>query len=153
MDHVIPPPITEFQGEYRFLSNFWPAPVKMGKWVFPSSEHAYQAAKSLDEAAWSLFANTSSPGRAKRLGRSIRIRPDWEQIKFKIMAEIVALKFDQHADLRARLAETAPRLLIEGNSWGDRIWGQTDGRGENHLGRILMAYRDGYLSKYIEENS
>lgn len=31
--------------------------------------------------------------------------------------------------------------LIEGNTWGDRIWGVCDGVGENRLGKILMRVR------------
>ena len=45
-----PAPITEFQNQHRFLSNFWRAEVVHEGIAYPSAEHAYQAAKTLDVA-------------------------------------------------------------------------------------------------------
>lgn len=39
-----------FFGDYRFLSNFHMAPVWYESILYPSTEHAYQAAKTLDES-------------------------------------------------------------------------------------------------------
>jgi len=149
----IPQPIRGFQGEFRFLSNFWPAPIVMGTLVFPTSEHAYQAAKSLNWEDWKDISECVSPGAAKRLGKKLEMRPDWDQIKIRIMGEITRAKYEQNPDLKQKLLATAPRELREDNHCGDIFWGVCRGRGHNHLGRILMAYRDGFLSKYIEENS
>ena len=57
------------------------------------------------------------------------------------MANVVAMKFSYHDELRSRLITTGDALLVEGNTWGDTFWGQCDGVGENHLGRILMGVR------------
>ena len=132
--------VSEFQGEHRFLSNFWPSPLVFNDWMFPTAEHAYQAAKSPDPRDWQDVQQCVSPGAAKRLGRSITIRTDWEEVKVTIMTEIVATKF-KDPKLRQMLLDTGDALLIDGNSWGDTFWGVCRGRGRNQLGRILMNVR------------
>ena len=71
------------------------------------------------------------------------MRPDWEQVKTGIMEEIVRAKFTQHPELAALLLATGDTVLVEGNHWGDTCWGvdTRTGRGENHLGKILMKVR------------
>ena len=134
--------ITEFRGEYRWLSNFWFAPVKIGKLVFATNEHAFQAAKSLNPKDWNKFAFLTDPGEAKRLGKTLTLRPDWTDIRLDVMREITAAKYDQHPDLKAKLLATRGKELIEGNHWRDTFWGVCRGSGQNHLGKILMEYRD-----------
>ena len=134
------PPITEFSGEYRWLSNFWMAPIEIQGWRFPSSEHAYQAAKSLDQNDW-LAISLLTSGQAKRFGRTIKIRADWEEIKVDAMRSILTAKFLQNPDLRARLIATGDAELIEGNHWGDTFWGVCKGQGKNILGKLLMELR------------
>lgn len=139
------PPITEFSGEHRWLSNFWMSPLEMYGWRFPSSEHAFQAAKSLDRADWIIIGTLSTPGQAKRYGkRFIQLRPDWEGIKVDAMGSILEAKF-QNPDLRARLIATGDAELIEGNHWGDTFWGVCKGVGQNHLGKLLMELRQSLL--------
>lgn len=135
------PPITEFQGEHRFLSNFWPAVVVHEGISYPSSEHAYQAAKTLDMAERRRIAAIRDPGDAKREGRKLALRPDWETAKFTVMEQCVRDKFTRHADLAEKLLATGHAELIEGNTWGDRVWGVYQGQGENRLGKILMKMR------------
>lgn len=128
-----------FQGEFRFLSNFWPAMVELDGMIFPSVEHAYVAAKSLDRD----FRNEIilvSPGEAKKLGRKIKVRNDWENVKLSIMENLLRQKF-QHHELRQLLLNTGSLELVEGNNWGDRFWGVCDGVGENNLGKLLMKIR------------
>ena len=71
------------------------------------------------------------------MGRIVELRPDWENIKINVMASLVAQKFMQ-PHLRDMLLATGDAKLIEGNTWGDRFWGQCSGVGENQLGKILM---------------
>jgi ribA/ribD-fused uncharacterized protein len=137
-----PAAIDSFQGEYRFLSNFYPAETVFEGITYPTSEHAYQAAKSLDPAERQKIAALPTPAEAKRAGRALpKLRDDWEQAKFDVMERCVRDKFTRHADLRDKLLATGDAELIEGNTWGDRIWGVYEGQGENHLGRILMKVR------------
>lgn len=136
-----PTRIAEFQGEYRFLSNFWPAEVHFEGIVYPSSEHAYQAAKSLDPVDRKRIAALPTPSAAKKAGAALKLRPNWDSEKFKVMEAVVRDKFTRHADLRAKLLATGDAELIEGNTWGDRTWGVYEGKGENRLGKILMKIR------------
>lgn len=136
--------ITEFQGEYRFLSNFWPAELVMDGITYPTVEHAYQAAKTLDQRERLIIMASPTPGDAKRRGRRVRVRPDWEKVKIPIMRQLVEAKF-QHPELAKRLIITYPKRLEEGNKWGDRFWGVCGGEGQNHLGRILMRVRESLM--------
>jgi ribA/ribD-fused uncharacterized protein len=148
------PPITSFSGDHRFLSNFWPARVYQEYCVpgvnqpmtqFPTVEHAYQAAKCFWLADFYKIARAASPGIAKRMSRTVAIRADWDAVKLDIMRELLVQKFMTGVDapeLGAMLKATGDADLIEGNTWGDRFWGQSPvGKGENHLGRILVDIR------------
>jgi ribA/ribD-fused uncharacterized protein len=127
--------IDRFDGEYHFLSNFYPVSV----FGYPSVENAYQAAKTLNREERLPFRECS-PAQAKKLGRRLVLRPDWEDRKLEIMRVLVRKKFE-HPELRQRLLETGNQDLIEGNCWGDRFWGVCRGEGKNHLGQILMEVR------------
>lgn len=70
------------------------------------------------------------------------IRPDWENVKLRVMYDIVKAKFLQNEKLQAKLLATRDRMLIEGNDWGDTFWGMVDGEGANNLGKILMRVRE-----------
>lgn len=135
--------IDRFLGEYAFLSNFWEASVTYQGLTYGNNEAAFQAQKCMTEAAKKDFT-TLSPGAAKRMGRRVQLRPDWEAVKVPIMEEIVRAKFSQHEDLKALLLATGDALIEEGNTWHDTFWGvdAKSGRGQNHLGKILMKIRD-----------
>lgn len=142
--------ITEFQGEYRWLSNFWPAPVSMDGVVYPTVEHAYQAAKFTSAAVREQVRQCSTPGQAKRRARQLHAgghQPctDWSARKLVVMETLLRQKFQQ-AELWAKLVATEDQELVEGNRWHDVFWGkclctQHNGQGENHLGRLLMQVR------------
>lgn len=135
--------ISEFRGEYRFLSNFYICPVKHGARTWRSAEHAYQASKTMIPAEKNRIAEHFSAGAAKKAGCQITLRKDWEEKKIRIMDEIVRAKFSQNSVLRDLLLRTGDRNLIEGNQWGDTVWGvdSRTGKGENYLGKILMKIR------------
>ena len=132
--------ILEFQGEFRWLSNFWPAPVSFENAVFPSVEHAYQAAKftALIDRATIL---SMTAGQAKRFARTAKLPTWWEHKKTHIMFQLCWQKF-QHKELQNKLIKTAPFLLVEGNTWNDTFWGVCKGKGSNVLGSLLMSIRD-----------
>lgn len=135
--------IASFSGEYRYLSNFWIAPVEYEGIVYPSSEHAYQAAKTLNKDLRGAFAEITSPAEVKRLGQTITMRPDWDDVKINVMRDIVTAKFEQNPELMKMLMATKGHDLIEGNTWGDTFWGECPiGKGRNELGKILMSIRD-----------
>jgi ribA/ribD-fused uncharacterized protein len=135
--------INSFSGEYRFLSNFWLVPVTYEGITYPSAEHAYQAAKSLDPVIREVFFMLDSPSEAKRMGQQIIVRPDWNEVRINVMRDIVTAKFEQNDHMMRLLMETKGYHLIEGNTWGDTFWGQSPiGNGRNELGKILMSIRD-----------
>jgi predicted NAD-dependent protein-ADP-ribosyltransferase YbiA (DUF1768 family) len=74
------------------------------------------------------------------MGRSVKLRPDWESIKLDVMETAVRIKFTD-PELAAKLIATGDEELIEGNWWNDTFWGVCNGVGENHLGKILMKVR------------
>src|SRR5882724_2695109 len=135
------PKIDSFQGEYRFLSNFFPATVEFEGLVYPDVEHAYQSAKTLDMDQRRQIAALPTPTQAKHAGEALKQRSDWPAIKFDVMERCVRYKFTHHLELAEKLLATGDAYLEEGNTWKDRIWGVYQGQGENHLGKILMKIR------------
>lgn len=148
-------PVTAFVGGYAAFSNFHPVQVKLDGIIYPSVEHAYQAAKTLDPELRSYFhAVVHSAGEAKGTGGTLTLRPDWEGIKLHVMKALLEQKFSyRNPDLRALLVGTGDVLLVEGNRWHDNFWGrcncnycfesQRDGRiiWQNWLGKLLMLQR------------
>ena len=136
--------ITDFHGEpYAFLSNFYEASVTYGGLTYGSSEAAFQAQKCMSEEEKRPFTEYS-PSKSKGMGRRVQLRPDWEQVKVKLMEDIVRAKFAQHPKLMEQLLATGDKVLVEGNRWGDTCWGvdSRTGQGENRLGKILMKVRE-----------
>lgn len=133
--------IAMFNGDYRFLSNFYPCEIAWDNLEYPSVENAYQARKTSDPHLRFRFTQYGA-GAAKRVGRSLILPENWETIKFMHMAELVRQKFTRHRELGRMLLDTGDAALIEGNYWGDTYWGVCNGEGENHLGKILECVRE-----------
>lgn len=143
--------IEGFFGKYRFLSNFHPAQVVFKQCVYPSVEHAYQAAKSADTAVRARFQDPNMPAKeARRLGREIKLVECWENVKIDVMLDLLRQKF-RHPDLRQKLLDTGNEELIEGNWWGDTFWGVCNGKGQNWLGKLLMTVRSELLTEVKDE--
>lgn len=146
--------IGPFTGEHAYLSNFFRATVVIGGSAYPTLEHYYQASKAATSEGFYLVASAPTPGEAKKRGRRVTMRPDFEQDKRLVMLRGVTAKFAQHPELRHKLERTGDHELIEVNTWGDRYWGMVSVprdiaadtsaglEGENWLGRILMMTRD-----------
>jgi len=151
----MPEEITSFRGENAFLSNFYPVKVRMGGVEYPTIEHAYQAAKSMDAAERDFIRRAQTPGDAKRRGRAIKLRRDWEAIKVDLMEKLLREKFKNQA-LAGMLLATGSADLIEGNTWGDTAWGaiRRDGKwvGRNLLGKLLMKIRAELMANKIGRN-
>ena len=145
--------IDSFSGEYRFLSNFYQAEVEFEGMMYPSTEHAYQAAKTLDLKSRAMFQGGTA-GQAKRLGQVIILRDDWtnDNVKISVMYAVLLDKFTRHQDLRKQLIATSPNELIEGNTWNDTFWGVCDGKGKNHLGKLLMSIRQEIILQTLEDD-
>lgn len=136
-----------FDGHWAFLSNFYWNEIEFEDITYPTNEHFFQAMKTLDINERRAIANCLTPGRAKRMGRRVALRPDWEDVKESVMLEGLCLKFadEQLADW---LLETGDEELVEGTTWHDNEWGNCSCpkcahiEGKNKLGRLLMIVRD-----------
>lgn len=134
-----------FFADYRFLSNFHVADVWYEGILYPSTEHAYQAAKTLDENVRKEFLELTC-SKAKHKGQEIGLRPNWDTIKYDVMFAVVFDKFFRHQDLREQLLSTGSKYLEETNHWHDVYYGVCDGVGKNVLGKILMKVREIIMS-------
>ena len=136
-----------FDGHWAFLSNFYWNEIEFEGIIYPTNEHFFQAMKTLDIDERRAIANCRTPGQAKRMGRRVALRPDWEVVKESVMLEGLCLKFadEQLADW---LLDTGDEELVEGTTWHDNEWGNCSCpkcahiEGKNKLGRLLMIVRD-----------
>ncbi len=138
--------IDSFSGAQFFLSNFYPFAVQYEDKYYPSVEHAFQAAKTLDKDMRNEIRKSTSCSEAKKLGRKLTLRNDWETIKYSVMQDLLEDKF-RNWDLNCALDLTGNELLVEGNHWHDQVWGSCycdkhkDTPGQNGLGILLMHRR------------
>ena len=160
-----------------FLSNFYPCEIRLDQsmlarliyqplWAgleaaqrreleavnYPTTEHAFAAMKAVDVHDYMQVALAPDADTAKALGRNVQLRPDWRRAKVSTMEALLAVKFAPGSDLAARLLATETKMLIEGTTWGDDVWGvaETDGCfvGENLLG-VLLVERRGALRQHM----
>jgi hypothetical protein len=111
---------------------------------FNTTEAFYMAMKTNDPHLRLEIANTKNGAEAKKIGRTLELREDWEHIKFNVMLYALRYKFSEYnPTLRQKLLATKDSYLQEANWWNDKIWGvcMKTGEGENHLGRLLMKVR------------
>lgn len=139
--------ISSFRGPYFFLSNFYIHPVIYKGMTWRTSEHAFQAAKACDNDQIGICAikMANTPAMAKKLGKRVKMRPDWEDTKVSVMQDIIRAKFS-NPTLSKMLLDTGEAELIEGNDWYDIFWGcvrdeNGNWTGKNWLGKLLMEVR------------
>ncbi len=141
--------INSFKGNYRFLSNFYMLeyPIYWRGINYPSSEHFYQAMKTIDPNIRLQISQLKTPGETKKYGRIIHLREDWDMVKDIVMEIGVMLKFTMNLDLSNHLISTGDMILVEGNTWHDNYWGDchcakcVGSPGLNKLGHTLMNTR------------
>lgn len=130
---------------YFCFSNFYYATFYLDREWWKTVEHYYQAHKSISKIQQDSIRVSNSPHDAKKLGREVELRPDWEFVKYDIMAKAVFAKFDQCHDIRGILLATGD-LPIHEDSPYDRVWGWRN-KGQDLLGKILISVRDRLKSK------
>jgi ribA/ribD-fused uncharacterized protein len=149
--------IDTFTGRWSFLSNFYPCKIKYKGIEYPSVEHFYVAMKIKDDQfinskniplvdCQEMISRIKTPSEAKKLGKKLKIRKDWDIVRFSIMEWGIIEKF-KDKDLMKLLIGTQGEELKESNWWHDNYWGvctceKCDGKGENNLGKILMKIRN-----------
>jgi ribA/ribD-fused uncharacterized protein len=134
----------------NWFSNFQPfdKPLICEGIRYITPEHYYQALKTLDLAERLRVAQAPTAGAAKKLGKRVKLRPDWEGIKVSVMQSALEYKFRLGTSWHLRLMNT-PGEIVEWNTWHDNFWGDCtcynckSKPGLNYLGRLLMILRDG----------
>lgn len=138
-----------YERKFYMFSNFSSFMVEYNGVVWMTSEHAYQAAKFTDPTLCEQIRLARSADDAFKFARAHNdaIRADWQQIKVRVMEEVVRAKLEQHPYIQKKLLETGNKEIIE-NSPVDSFWGWGPERnGENHLGKIWMKLREELLGK------
>lgn len=132
--------------EYKYLSTFSKHTVSCRGFgpsmdrvlTFPTSEAAYQAYKNPGNLEYVLNqSNALSPKVSKELGKAVKLRDDWENIKERIMMVVIKSKFEQHPDIRELLIHTGLRIIIK-CSKRTSFWNTSS---ENRMGKLLMSIR------------
>ena len=82
-----------FENEFEFLSNFSESEIILDGIIYPTVEHFFQAMKTKDPIQRAEIAAAPTPGKAKRLGRQVQLRSDWEEVKDQCMLDALRLKF------------------------------------------------------------
>ena len=140
-----------------YLSNWWPAPFELDGVLYPTTEHhmMYQKAMLMgDQAIAQEVLQAVSPAIVKAFGRRVKnfSAELWDEKKFEVVLAGNLAKFRAHPDLLKMLLATGDRIIAEAADY-DRVWGiglaandpraqdQQQWRGENLLGKVLMAVR------------
>ena len=143
-----------FQSHHAYLSNMYPCKIMFEGVEYRSSEHLYyvEMAKHHNRLDLVNKLTKAKDGYAcKRLAREIDIADDWEEIKLNIMCKVINLKFDQNDGLRDKLLATIGHLYeaTKGDSFSCGMSlaqvkdiSQETITGANHLGKILVEYRN-----------
>lgn len=133
-----------YGGGWNCFSNFSAHQVEYDGILWPTSEHAFQAAKTLSVEEKNKIKLARSPQEALMLGRSVTLRPEWELIKVEILESILRAKYTQHPSIQEKLIQSKDKELIEASPV-DSFWGiGPDGTGENMCGKLWMKIREEY---------
>lgn len=138
--------ITKFRGDNYYMSNRSDYRINFFGLDYDRSENAFQAMKCIDKSQRKVFCKMIFK-EAKKLGKRVSCRSNWNLIKKDVMFNILLCKFVQHSGIREKLITTCNSPLIEGNVWGDTYWGVCNGVGLNNMGKTLMDVRE-FLSPY-----
>lgn len=135
-----------YTDQWYCFDNFSAFTVKWRGKLYPTAEHAYQAAKFDQETVVERIRNAPSAHESKKLGNDPvlqhLVRPNWQEVKHAIMEEILRAKLAQHEYVQKKLRASRGMLLVE-DSHHDDHWGRGENwDGENRLGKIWMKIRD-----------
>ncbi len=128
-------------GRYKCFSNWYSCSFTYQGYTWSNSEQALMYFKSFDKEYQKKIKKANNPAVAKKLGRQVKLRPDWDQVKLSLMIEILYAKFSQNADLKEILLNTNGVKIHE--DCNDPWWGGGPNYpgGRDYLGRALMSVR------------
>lgn len=126
------------------FSNFSAHRVEFKGVHYATVEHAFHAQKFTDDMLQQKIRECASPLAAWQLAQNLKLqrKTDWNDVKVRILTEIIRAKVQQHTEVRDALLATGDVEIIEVNP-NDSFWGSgADGNGQNNTGKILMKIRD-----------
>ena len=144
----------------QWLSTFNKAePFKYNEIEYPTVEHAFHAQKladndpKVDEYRFALSTNVNdilTPSAAKKFGgkdsfkeNDFTLRNDWDDVKLKIMEEIIRDYYISNTELIDKLIKTNNKLLVHKGFGINTFWGvDKNNEGRNNQGNILMKLRE-----------
>lgn len=132
-----------FRNEYWYLSNMYPCEIRVNGLTFTCAEACFQSFKTTNLNERKKFQGLNG-FEAKKLGKKLKLRSDWNDIRIEVMARVVNAKFKQNPELKHKLLNTGNLTIIENNTWNDTFWGKCNNKGLNNLGKIIMRLRDMY---------
>lgn len=136
--------------EYYIFDNFSSFQVKYDGYLWPTSEHAFQA-KQFKEFAPEVYkqikeARSAHDAQKIAFENKSKSNSDWEKTKEFVMKEILICKVEQHPYVLKKLIESGNREIIE-DSWRDNEWGWGENKnGDNKLGKLWMEIRDIFIN-------
>lgn len=140
-----------FLNGWYVFDNFSAFQVEWRGKVYPTAEHAYQAAHFIE--ANPELAEAVRKCRSPRLASDFANQyseyddPNWKEKRLLLMEEIVSAKLNQHDYVKDLLIKSGSRIIVEMND-DDSFWGWgSDKNGQNHLGKIWMKLRDELIAK------
>jgi ribA/ribD-fused uncharacterized protein len=153
----------EDKGEFRTFSNQAEYPIQIADVKYPTVEHYFQSQKAKefgDEEIYKKMIDTPSAKAVKALGKKVKnfIKETWDERRLEIMMRGVKAKFVQHPELQKQLLDTGNKTIGEADA-RDSFWGigtsenteksndPSKWKGQNRLGKILMALRDEFKTQ------
>lgn len=135
---------------YDCLNNFSAHAVEIDGVIYPTAEHAYQAAKCMDPAGKAEILACRSPLATKDISnnkhKKAKLR-NWDEVKVDVIEQILRAKLEQHSEVKAALIKSGNQEIAE-NSPIDYFWGRgKDGSGRNELGKLWMKLRAELVDK------
>lgn len=133
-----------YQQWYDVLNNFSANTVEIDGVIYPTAEHAYQAAKCTSVQGKHEIAKAKSPLLAKEISNEKYKTfkdPDWPTKKLSTMETILRAKLAQHKEVYDALVRSDKEEIVE-DSPNDSFWGRgKNGHGKNQLGKLWMKIR------------
>lgn len=143
-----------FRGQDCFLSNFYPAPVKIAGKRYVSVEQFFQHQKCLicgDYIRAAKVLMTDDPVQIKHTGDVCEKKDTWYNARIETLFKGVFFKFSQNRALARKLLATGDMGLYEattdrfygcGLGYNSKRWALGDWTGKNFTGKILMRVRE-----------
>ena len=142
-----------FIGNKAWLSNMsiFPKPIVINGEAINSSESYYMSRKVIDPSIRRIIVHMN-PYEAKKYcspySKRITLRDDWnDELRLKVMKEALDIKFSiPYYRIKLLLHS---EYISEINGHGDTFFGICNGKGKDHLGRLIREKREEVLKEEI----